>query len=461
VGWLGKLKKLKIRVERGVSSWRVVSLVTVRSVTISLLTMVAVALAGCSPLASLIPQQVPDEVVTAKYRDIPVDKAYADAQREFNKARETALHFFSPNNYRTARSAMRRARANMRDPEKKTDVLRSLYKMENALNDGFEVKAIVEREMPELIEMRIIIDNLNAKRAFPTEYRSRNTSMVMLIERIEQNKESLFQDSDKKADFVKDKNNMLADLREFQLRVVKSQYLRRGEGVFAEAEKYDAKNNAPKTYSETIKAADDAIAYIEKNLQDVDGIKSIAEQFEFAAFRLLHVTRGVNAILQIEQNKHEEFVLRDEQKFEKISKALKLGDIRNKSQSAQATIIAVSANKLIRQKEALALQIAEIRNAQTVVASDLTGEAPDEGLDSDETVLAVSEKSSLQEASSPEPSLPQNETKLKQQVDRLTSKNKALTEQKTVLEQKLSALQAKLNAMPYVKERQPTPTQVK
>ena len=446
MGFLGKLKAIKKR-----AIWGAMMLIT---------------LSACGPLTSLIPQQVPDKVVTAKYKDVPVNKAYGGVQKQLNKAREQSLHFYSPNNYSKARSAMQRARAYLGDAEKKTDTLRSIYKAENALNDGFEVKAIVEREMPEVITMYATLQGLNSKRVFPTEYRSHTSSLVMLIERIEQNKESLFQDSAKKADFVKDKNNMLADLKSFQLRVVKTQYLKRGESVFAEAERYDAKNNAPKTYSEANKARDDAIAYIEKNLQDAEGIKSVAEVFEFTAFRLLHVTRAVSALLEIEKNKHEEFVLGNEKKLAKISKVLKLGDIRNKSQQAQATMIAMSASKLIRQKEKFALQIAEMGNAHTVVASDMESETSNQVQDAEAATLGPSSPEPISATASTDTvekqqSSLQNEAMLKQQIEKLTLQNKALTQQRSALEKELSGLQAKLNAAPYVKGNQPKSIQPK
>ncbi|NOZ53251.1 MAG: hypothetical protein GXP08_08925 [Gammaproteobacteria bacterium] len=436
--------------------------------------VIMLVLSGCSPLTSLIPQKVPDKVVVAKYKDIPIDKIFSDTQKLFNKARDEVLPLFSPNNYRTARSAMKRARVNMRDPEKKTDVLQSLYKVENALNNGFQTKIIVEREMPELIEMRIILEELNAKRLFPMEYRGRVSNMTMLIERIEQHKESLFDDSEKKADFVKDKNNMLVDLRKFHLRIVKSKYLSRGEAVFAEAEQYGAKDNAPKTYSETIQARDDALAYIEKNLRHTEGVKLAADTFEFAAFRLLHITRAVGDILQIEKNQHENYVLKKEKGFTKISKALKLGDIRNKSQNAQMILLATTAAKVIKQKEDFALKIAELSSAQIAVESNAENEAPASGVAQGSSDI-INEATLIQQQQPPQKKNPQqpiaatieeqqsrqkNEDLLKKQVETLTVKNKALTAQRIALEKQLSGLQAKLNALPYIQKNTSKPPQV-
>ena len=61
----------------------------------------------------------------------------------------------------------------------------------------------------------------------------------------------------------------------------------------AEAQRYDAMKIAPNTYAAAIKAMEDAVSYIEKNVENFDGIQEQSAKFEFAAQRLMNVAREI------------------------------------------------------------------------------------------------------------------------------------------------------------------------
>ena len=158
----------------------------------------------------IIPKQfgAKEEVVLEKYKNVPLKDVMRNVQQKFDKAKSEEMYFYSPNNYRTARTGVQGARAYFRDPEKKTYVLSSLYRAEQALDDGFEVKVIVEREMKDLIRLRDTLDVLEAKKSHTREYRSLMTSLVAIVETIESKKEALFQDPSSKADIEARKKEM-------------------------------------------------------------------------------------------------------------------------------------------------------------------------------------------------------------------------------------------------------------
>ena len=328
----------------------------------------------------IIPKQfgAKEEVVLEKYKNVPLKDVMRNVQQKFDKAKSEEMYFYSPNNYRTARTGVQGARAYFRDPEKKTYVLSSLYRAEQALDDGFEVKVIVEREMKDLIRLRDTLDVLEAKKSHTREYRSLMTSLVAIVETIESKKEALFQDPSSKADFEERKKEMMADLENFRLRVVKFKYLNHGELLVSEADAYDAKNIAPVTYGEVIKARNEALDYIKNNIENLEGIYQIAKVFETAAQRLMHITREVHNVINLEPKTHEQYVLRQEERLVNLANALKLGDLRNQTFSAQTTQLVSAVKRVNKEKEQNALKIAELSSgtgsavsgAQSPVASE-------------------------------------------------------------------------------------------
>ncbi|WP_455219197.1 hypothetical protein [Kaarinaea lacus] len=338
------------------------------------LLLVMAVLSGCEILEPL-QTDVTEEAALEKYKDVPMQKVLNKVQNDFAKAKEQALYFYSPNNYRAAQTGLKTARAYFRDPERKTQVLKSMYKAEEAIKEGFEVKKIVDRELSEVVALRISLNQLDAKRSHGREYRGLATNTTTLIERVEAKKEKLFTDPSEKAKFEEDKKELVASLKDFQLRVVKDKYLSKGENIIAEAERYDAKKLAPVTYGAAVKSMNDSVAYIEKNVENYEGIQEQSQKFEYAALRLMHVTREINNIKNLKEPTYEEYVLRQEKRLGKISDALKAGDLRHQNFSKQSSLLASSAKKLIKQKEDYALAIAEGADSGATMVVPVTSEA--------------------------------------------------------------------------------------
>ena len=423
------------------------------------LLLLIAALSGCEAMLPF-QKEVKDEVVLEKYKDVPLQKALTDVQDQFKKAREESLYFFSPNNYRTARSGLQAARAYYKDPERKTYVLKSIYKAEQAIKDGFEVKAIVKRELPEFIQLHNSLVILEAKKTHSREFLSMMTEMNNLIERIEEEKEALFKETDKKAKFEKDKKEIIADLKDFQLRVVKFKYLNHGELLISEADSVDARSIAPETYKATLAERDKAVAYIENNVNNLEGIQQASEQFEFAAQRLMHISRAVFNVINLKPDTHEQYVLRQEERLGKIATALKAGDLRNQSFSEQGNQLTNIVKSTVKQKENLALEVANLRSASGVEAASTGAPLPEDGQEGEGS--SAGELAAQQAAAqaqqgqdvvipvAPGGDDPEEMRKsvrlLTDQVYRLIIENDQLKGQNQQLKQEVSKIQAQLDA---------------
>lgn len=315
---------------------------------------VLLMLAVVSACDVIIPKtiEVKEEAVLEKYQGIPIKEIMTAVQKKFERANKEEIYFYSPNNFRTARTGLQAARAYYRNPEKKTYVLTNLYRTDKALDDAFEVKVIVQRELQEAVDLRDALDGLKAKKTHTREYRSLKTSLFVIIERIEKNKEAMFKTPEDRANFEEMKKSILADLDDFRLRVVKHRYLNRGELLVAEAESFDAKNVAPKTYAETLGFRDAALDYINKNVTNLKGVYQVAKEFDFSAQRLLMITREIYRLSTFdEHNTAEDYVLRLEGMMGKIGAALEADDLRNQTLAAQATQLSSAAARIVREQE--------------------------------------------------------------------------------------------------------------
>ncbi|KPJ97156.1 MAG: hypothetical protein AMJ55_00040 [Gammaproteobacteria bacterium SG8_15] len=407
-------------------------------------------LTACEVL--MIPQQekVEDEAVLEKYKDVPMREVLNKVQADFAKAKNDSLYFYSPNNYRTARIGIQTARAYFNDPERKTQVLRNIYKTEMAIKDAYQVKEIVDRELSEVIALRISLDNLEAKKFHGREYQGLATTTASLVEQIEIKKESLFQDPNSKTRFEEQKKELIAALKDFRVRVVKEKYLKEAENLIAEAGRYDAQKLAPVTHGAALKSRDEAIAYIENNIENLAGIQQQSEQFGFAAHRLMHIAREIANILALKEDTYEQYVLREEERLTKISEALKTGDIRNQNFSTQASQLAANARQMVRQKEANAMKIAEMNSSDasvnTAASASSSSDGPQPVAQQAQPVVAVAPDPLVAGVAGGDLETLKNSVRiLTDQLYKLTLENSELKSQRDVLTSKLKKLETESN----------------
>lgn len=325
--------------------------------------------------------EVKEADVLALYKDVPLKDVMNNVQKKFHKAKEGQIYFYSPNNYRVARTGIQTARAYFRDPEKRTSVLTALYRSDKALDDAAEVKKIVERELSEHIKVRDFLDSLEAKKSHTREYRSLITTLMGIVERIEKDKEDVFKDPDSKKNMEERKKDMMAQMLDFRLRIVKFNYLNHGERLIAEADSYDAKVIAPVTYQQTIAARNSAVKYVTENVENLEGIADIAKKFQYEAERLLHITRAVHTVLNLEKDTQEQYILKQEENMERIAEALREPKIQYHSFAAQSSRYAGIIKRLTKEKQDLAMKVADLSSGTSTENTGTTAEQADGSVD--------------------------------------------------------------------------------
>ena len=418
---------------------------------ISILIAMMFALAACEVI---VPKQIEvDEAeVLELYKDVPLKDVMNNVQKKFARAKNEEIYFYSPNNYKTARTGIQVARANFRNPDKRTYVLKSLHRSDKALDDAFEVKVIVEKELAEHIKMRNFLLNVDAKKSHTREYRSLITSLMSIIERIENEKEKVINNPEKKKDLDERKKDMLDDLVVFRLKVVKFRYLNFPEQLVSESDTYDARSLAPDTYARTISARDAAVKYISENVENLEGIEDVSGKFQYEAERLLHITRAVDTLLKLDKDKYENYVLSHEENYQLIRDALKEPELKYLSFSAQARRYASSIKRIVKEKQDNALKIAELKsgggdsnaNSQASAQPEVNSSAEGQGQQDEKKGVEI-----VPIAADGDPN------QMRRSLTILTDQVYQLTVEKTAWENERAKLKAEIKKLKETKQAKP------
>jgi len=310
----------------------------------------ALLIGGCEVI---VPKQfdVSEQSALQKFGEMPLQKVILDSQHKLEKAKSDQIYFYSPNNFQTAVTSLQVVRAYAREQDKRTTVLINAYRLHLALDEGYAVKKIVQRELDDAIQLRNALDDLQAIKTHRTEYLNQINSLLRLVEQIEKNKEKMFDTPKARANFQEWKKEVMQNLQAFRSKIVRFNYLSQGDTLMADAEEYGAKSIAPITYNETIRQRDSAVDYINNNITNYQGITKVGKQYYNTAKRLMLITQEVNSMSLQSTDSREQYVLHIEQLFSRLANTLKLGDISNESFSIQIDKLSQAAVNIINDNE--------------------------------------------------------------------------------------------------------------
>jgi hypothetical protein len=299
-----------------------------------------------------LPPPVPDDVVTAKYADSPADAVYKKVSTAYGTAKQEGLDFFAPDQFKKGRAAMSKAYSLRRSNAEEMDVLKQLYIAEKQLNICRQVKIQAEKQMPEVLSAMHALRAKSVNRSYAGEF----DRLVYQASKVLRDIENfvLGKPMDPKQDLAKEKGELLRELHELEIKVVKYNALIESNIVFTEVKSLGGKRLAPKTFKTAEQALQEANAVIEKNVNDEDAIVEAAKKYEFAVFHALHITRAVDKLGSLSSSDYETYLLDLETKLQAIAEAFEYRDIRNHALYEQIQLLTGLARRLMVKKASLA-----------------------------------------------------------------------------------------------------------
>ena len=294
---------------------------------------------------------IPEVNYNEKYKGVDLAKELKRLETAFKDAKADELYLYSPQNFQQVNVYLRRARSQVFKKEQREPFMESLHFADSYLNRAYTVKNIVFRELQPLIDVRKSLENLDAQKSHATYYRGYVAQITNLIMNVEDSGEAIFQDPARNKGFSEDRQALLHNLKAFEIEVVKYRSLNHGKRILAEAENYDAKNTAPQTYHIAVTELDVANDVINKNVHNQDMITQASEAFTIAAYHLLHISREIATISELDKNKLEAYVLENESHIIKLAELLKMENLTGKSYEGQTALIGREIKRLLKEND--------------------------------------------------------------------------------------------------------------
>jgi hypothetical protein len=282
---------------------------------------------------------VPQVVVTAQeaqqhFKGKQVPEVVRETEAALGKAHDEQLDFYSPGFFAVAQQALQQARellAATKPGEKSADatlleskpgenkVWEQLLVADKSLQQAAAIKLEAQKRLHDILQVR---DSLLAKGADKTaasEFQPLMGQLSDLFRRLEQNNLQ---------GFDQDQALVLLQFKRLEAQLVKNSQLQQALAVLKQAEGLGAGGAAPKSYQKTRQALATANAVIERDPNDRQAIAEAVAQFAFEADHLLHITKEVDELRELNRQALENILLTAEYRLLAISDALRQPDPR-------------------------------------------------------------------------------------------------------------------------------------
>lgn len=305
---------------------------------------------------------VPQVTVTAQeaeqyFRGKQVTEVVRETQAALDKARDEQLDFYSPGFFAVAQQALQQAReqlAAIKPGAKSADaalsesksgenkavedkVWEQLLVADKSLQQATAIKTEAQQRLHDILQVR---DSLLAKGADKTaasDFQALMGRLSDLFRRLEQNNLQ---------GFDQDQALVLLQFKRLEAQLVKNSQLQQALAVLKQAEGLGAGGAAPRSYQKTRQALATANAVIERDPNDRQAIAEAVAQFAFEADHLLHITKEVDELRELNRQALENILLTAEYRLLAISDALRQPDPRRMGIYEQTTHLVDVAKKL-------------------------------------------------------------------------------------------------------------------
>ncbi|MCG6970329.1 MAG: hypothetical protein LJE85_11225 [Gammaproteobacteria bacterium] len=401
-------------------------------------TVIAGVMVSCA-----LPPPVPDAVVTEKYSGAADDDLVRKVTIEYADAKIEGLEYFAPDQFAQGKFALSKATRLRKSKADEMEVLKQLYIAEKQLNICRQVKSEAQKQLPEVLAGMQKLSEQAVEQSYPSEFDSLRYNTSRLLRDIED--VVLGKPAKANNKLNAEKAELMKEIRDLEIQVVKFNTLNESKVVFKEVESLGGKRLAPETYQQAKQALQAANDAIEKNVNDKKAIEQAGKDYEFAVFHALHVARAVAKLESLSRSDYEAYILDMENKLHVTVQAFGYRDIRNHSLHEQIQVLSGLAQRLIMKNE----HLSQARNAAMPEEIQQLGKLKEEHDAAQQKIQELSSQvARLQSNPSSDDAavseaelqkLRQKAVLLEQQVSELLLQNNDLKTQRDSLQNKLNA----------------------
>jgi hypothetical protein len=313
-------------------------------------------LAGCvSPLSTNIQ---PSAANVAKYNELSDVNVVAALEKNVNDARRDNMPFLAPNYFREAAQVLSESQSAL--GSKPRDVLVSnAAKGDAILEKGRAVMGIVQYRFAKELEYKAQLEEYNAPQLLDEEYKKAIVDLCSLMGKVER---------EQTENIDKGKANLLKTMSDLVIKAVQVGVLHESELINEESRNNNAERQAPRMYSEALRAYQESKSQIAAAYRDKALVQRMGAEATFAARHAQQVNERVTMLQaqlkisapgsvsmssgRVQENAQpegkpsgtervslERLVLQEEDRLRSISIALGLKDLRDLPLEKQVEVI--------------------------------------------------------------------------------------------------------------------------
>lgn len=303
--------------------------------------MLALLLAGCG--ANLGKTVKVSDQQRAKYDSLSVADAIIALEKRVKEAKQANMPLFAPNYFLEASEVLSEAQKSAAK-KPKNELLSEVAKGDAILDKGEAMMLVVQNRFAKEIELKGLLDKVNAAGIYPKEYEKVVAELSSLIEKVEL----------EKADKIdQDKDNLIKAMQALDIKSVQYTTLHASDLINLDTKSKGGEKQAPATLATALEAYKYAESHIAQAPHDEETVQRMGEEALFAARHARHVNDQVAMFQNQFKISVEAIVLQQEKQLLDISNGLGHKDLRDQPIEKQAAALAVAASQLVQAKEAL------------------------------------------------------------------------------------------------------------
>jgi len=267
-----------------------------------------------------------------RFSGVSKDGALESADNKLKAAYEQEMSYFAPRSLKSAEKALGKARKLAGDKKSKdTAVFSQILAMEAALVKAENTKVAVLRELADVFALQDDLDSIHSKAYDKRRYAGLMSDIDDLIEYIEEG------NSDKaRSKLPKLTQKML----QFEVDTIVYNALNLAKIALADARDVDADDLAVKSYEKAEALYESAETFIRENSKQTQAVQRRGANALLEAKHAIYVAKMVKALQGIKPDKFEAIVLDEERRLDRVTQALEIDPIHDRSVTDQAQALA-------------------------------------------------------------------------------------------------------------------------
>lgn len=294
------------------------------------------------------------------------------ASLAITKAKSEDLPFYAPLHIAKAEKTLSKAQKLNRKAETDEDKQQAksaAITVQKLVQEAYQTKTIVEKQLAASFERKAIVDALDSKKVLPKQYRKTIEAFTVLIKDVEG---GLFDN------VAKGQPQLLDTFTELEANTMRELWLKKAIIMLDKAKDADADNFAEVTFNKADDAIDSANNFIDAHYSNREGVKEITFKAYNLAAQAYYLALEAEQLFDANEEDIESYLLNIQKRFNTINEHGLVDNLSSHSFKTQAELLATQVEAQHNQLETSEAQVVVLNNTINTLKTNNSGstEAP-------------------------------------------------------------------------------------